>query len=222
MGNFSNEVIEVVEKATAFAGKRHYGAVGREHLLLAFADGSGGHVISDAFKHCGLTPDLLTSAIEYIDGPKRPHQAGPSVKYVHKDRTIAEPYTQGITTLLARRIFPGLTPNTDEVFQMARREAGDEEITVEKVFRIFLRELGRSDDNRRVMQVLDRAAPGTTIDDIKSAMVEALESEITKMEARYGKVIVVTMSTLDANQMEIVRLKHVRHSFMYTGRLQGA
>lgn len=200
---FTEEARAVVATAIEFAKELHYDDVGREHLLLGFASGAGGKIIRSAFERRGLTVDAVRKAIVYIDGPKRPVRPH-HVKYVHQIHTVTEPYVEGFMALTANQVFVGLTPNADCVFKMALNEAIRGDVAAEDVLRIFLRELGRTDDDRRVMQVIDRAVPSLSIDQLKSSMIESLSDSITEQEA-----------ATDA-------LKNQRMEFSYNGHLQGA
>jgi hypothetical protein len=218
---FTPEALAVATTAKAFAEELHYSDVGREHLLLGFAGGAAGAIVGSAFGRSGLTVDAVRSAITFIDGPMRPVRPH-HVKYVHEVHGKDVPYTVGVRSLIAAQLFVGLTPNADRVFRMARDESIAQEVAAEDVLLIFLREIGRNDDERRVMQVIHQAVPGLGVDDIKSAMVVSLDAAIDEMEEKHGKVIVVVRSNLNEDQQEIVRLKRLRHAFMYTGRLQEA
>ena len=211
MNSFTPDAYAVAHGATDFAHEMHYTITGREHMLHAFSTGAydkktGLHneMIRRAFEFCGLTPDVVRSAIVKVDGPMRPR----APHYVHYDPTLQLASTTAVETLLMRRIFVSLTPNADIIFKMARDDVGEENsVHAEDVLRIFLREVDRSEEaerEHRVMQVIHEAVSGLTLDDIKSAMVESLDVTIAKL------------------QQESIRLKHARHGFMYTGALQGA
>ncbi|MDB5167454.1 MAG: hypothetical protein JWN26_599 [Candidatus Saccharibacteria bacterium] len=219
--SFTTDALAIATTAKALAEELHYTKAGREHLLLTFASGAGGDLIRSAFERCGLTAAAVRSAIKPIDSSDRPVRHH-HVKYVHQLQEEDQPYVEGLMALIENQLFSYLTSNADQVFKMARNECVENDVAVEDVLRIFLRELGRSDDDSPVLQVIKQAAPKLTLGDIKSAVVESLDVEIARLEDIHGKVIVVDSSTLTEPQQAIIRLKRVRHDFMYTGQMQRA
>ena len=201
--SFTPDALAIATTAKALAQELHYTDVGREHLLLGFASGSAGELIGSVFERCRVTTDSVRSAIMYIDGPLRPVRPH-HVKYVNQIQEAAQPNIEGFRAISANQLFPYLTPNADRVFRMARDESVRSDVTGEDILRIFVREVGRSDDNRRVMQVLNRAAPGLTLAFIKSTMIELMDAAITEHEGA------------------TVTMKHSRMDFIYEGGTQQA
>jgi hypothetical protein len=208
MKNFTPDALAVAQKAKEFAKDMNYADVGRESLLLGFASENVGQIIKDAFERCGLSLDAIRAAIVYIDGPQRVVKQHP-VKFTHHDLSLRMPDSGGFEAITANQHFPWMKPNADIVFTMAMQElTNGNKVTAFDVLRIFLREVGRSDQigesERRVMQVIHRAVPGLSLADITSAV-----------EAAFDDAIV-------SGELAIDELKGARHSFVYRGHPQNA
>jgi hypothetical protein len=208
MMKITPDALAVAQKAQEFAKDMNYPDVGREHLLLGFAGGDAGQIIRNAFERCGLSLDAIRAAIVYIDGPQRAVKQHP-VKFTHHDLSLTMPYSGGFEAITANQHFPWMTPNADIVFTMAIRELTDgNEVTAVDVLRIFLREVGRSDQlgesERRVMQVIHHAVPGLSLADITLAVEDAFNDAIA------------------SGERAITKLKWALHGFVYSGHTQDA
>jgi hypothetical protein len=203
---FTADALAVAHKARKFANDMNYADVGREHLWLGFASGDAGPIVKAAFERCGLSLDAICIAIVHIDGSKRPFKQH-SVKPTHHDLSQIMPDSTGFEAITANQRFPWMTSNADIVFSMAMNELtyGDE-VTAVDVLRIFLREVGRSDqldeNVRRVMQVINHAVPGLSLADITSAIEAAFSDAIA------------------SGERDTTDLKHALHGFVYSGHSQ--
>lgn len=159
----------VAVAAKAFAKKLGHGYVGREHLLYAFSSGAGGVPVKIALEGCGMSESAVRSAIDVIDGGKHSHAR---LRRHTVDETLAEDST-GVSVPVSDKSIEwhdGLTPNAETVLRMADRESDGNPSCVD-ILKVLLREAGRSDDNRRIMRVIEHVTSKAEVDKAVSQLI---------------------------------------------------
>lgn len=197
----------IADSAKAFAKELKHGYVGREHQLYAFATGAGGDSIRVAFEACGLSESKVRAAIDFVDGGMHPHPhirqrvISPLLAHHHMGEKV--PMAQ-----IAQLGVLDLTPNAQTVLTMSIKEAQERGAVVpsfQDVLFVFLREVGRSDDDRRVMRVIEHAVPNLDLNDIEWAVKQVVANAPIEQVDRQI-----------AQQEQRVRvMKRVRHALMF-------
>ncbi len=209
--SFTPNASVVAVSARAFAKGRGDGYVDSEHLLYAFSSGVGGDIIKTALEICGLSEAAVSAAIDAVSGGKHPH-ANRRQKMVNP--ALAERHTGMAVpmTTLAQLHRVSTTLNMATVLKMAEKETATMEPSFEDILYVLLREAGRGDDNPRILQVIELAAPNLEIATIKW-VIGTLRSG-TPEQAQID---------IDRLNNTVTIMKHTRHALTHVpGAVQTA